>query len=251
MSTAPALRIEPSPEILDAARAWVDAIRPALDTGFVAAYLSGSVLLQGFDARRSRVNLLVVARDLSGDTLDAIAARLPQERGSVRIEPLFVTRAQIEKSLDTFPIEWLEIQERHLRLDGDDVFGGLEIPRAALRLQCEHELRVKHLQLRQAYLANAKHPGTLADILGASASGFAALFRTLVRLQGESPDAHTPHVVERVAHHYRLDGQALLGAHLVRASERRWKADEIGPLARRFVVEVDRLIQAIDALPTT
>ena len=48
-----------------------------------------------------------------------------------------------------------------------------------------------------------------------------------------------------------LDGQALLGAHLVRASERRWKAEEIGPLARRFVVEVDRLIQAIDALPTT
>jgi hypothetical protein len=147
------LRIEPSPEIVDAARRWLEQPRAALGPEFLAAYLTGSVLSQGFDPRHSRVNVLVVARDLSVDRLDAVARAIPSPAKGATIEPLFLTRRQIEKSLDVFPIEWLEMQERHLRLEGEDVFGGLEVPVTYLRLQLEHELRGKHIQLRQAYLA--------------------------------------------------------------------------------------------------
>src|SRR5437867_3138799 len=45
------LRIEPSPQVLDAARRWTEPVRTALGNDFLAAYLTGSVLLQGFDSQ--------------------------------------------------------------------------------------------------------------------------------------------------------------------------------------------------------
>jgi hypothetical protein len=248
MLTQNDLRIEPSAEILALARRWLAPVCSALGTEYVAAYLTGSVLTQGFDPRHSHVNVLVVARSLEAGLLDAVAQALPAQRRAPLVEPLFLTRSQIEESLDVFPIEWVEIQERHLRLDGDDVFTALEVPRTYLRLQCEHELRGKHIQLRQTYLLHRADGAVLTRTLRASASGFATLFRTLLRLRGEPVPADATRVIQRVADLYGLDAQGLLSAHLFRYATRRHKADEVHALYRRFLAEVERLIGALDEL---
>jgi hypothetical protein len=241
-------RIEPAPEIVDHARRWFEPVRTALGPDFVAAYLTGSVLTQGFDAKRSHVNLLVVARALEGPRLDAVARALPAQRRPPLIEPLFLTRAQIEHSLDSFPIEWIEIQERRLRIDGDDVFGEIEVPRTYLRLQCEHELRGKHIRLRQTYMLHHTDSALLARALRASASGFATLLRTMLRLRGEAPPADAARVIERVADVYHVDAQRLLAAHLFRYATRRHKSDEVLALYRGFLAEMERLIGALEEL---
>ncbi len=242
------LRIEPPAEILDAARAWIASVRPALGHEFLSAYLTGSVLSQGFDAEKSRVNLLIVARTLGMGELTAIHDALPTSKKPPHFEPLFLTRSQIEKSLDVFPIEWLEIQERHLLMEGDDVFATVQVPRTYLRLQCEHELRGKHIRLRQGYLTSGKDTVVLERLLRESASSFATLFRTLLRLSGESPPANTAHVIERVADLFEVDAQGLLVAHLVRYAGKRHTHEELSALYRKFLGEVDRLVVAIDRL---
>ncbi len=118
MADSTALRIQPPEQLIARTRDWLAPVRAAMGANFVSACLTGSVLTQGFDPRRSAVNLLVVARSLDGPALDAIARALPRRRALPRIEPLFMTRAQIEGSLDSFPIEWVDLQERHLLLDG-------------------------------------------------------------------------------------------------------------------------------------
>jgi len=242
------LRIEPSQEILGATRHWLESVRTALGGEFLACYLTGSVLTQGFSPKHSKVNVLVVSRKLDGDALDALARTLPEVRKPPHFDPLFMPQAQIARSLDSFPIEWLEIQEMHLLIEGQDVLLGLEVPRTYLRLQCEHELRSRAIQLRQAYIAQARHPDRLEPVLRASASSFATLFRTLIRLSGETPPGDAPHVIERVADLFRLDAEALLGAYLVRYTERRYRGGEVGTLYRRFLVEIERLVNAIDEL---
>lgn len=251
MSMTGELRIEPSSEILDATRQWLEKVRAALGNDFLAAYLTGSVLTQGFDVKHSKVNVLVVARELAIGTLDALRPNLAASKNPPHFDPLFLTLTQIEKSLDVFPIEWLEIQERHLRIEGDDVFAALQVPRTYLRLQCEHELRGKHIQLRQAYLGLAGKGDDLTKALRASASSFATLFRTLLRLHGETPPADNGKVIERVSDLFRLDAQGLLVAHLVRYSGRKYGADEMDALYRKFLVEIDRLVVAIDQLSVT
>jgi len=241
-------RIEPSQEILAASRQWLEGVRVAMGPEFLAAYLTGSVLTQGFELPRSRVNILVVARHLSGEVLDALATAVPESRRPPVFDPLFMTLGQIQKSLDSFPVEWTEIRETHLLIEGQDVIGSLDVPRTYLRLQCEHELRAKVIQLRQAYILSARHPDRLEPVLRASASGFAALFRTLIRLHGESPPADGAHVIERVADLYRLQADALLGAYLVRVNERRYRGSELLALYRRFLLETERLVSAIDQM---
>jgi hypothetical protein len=240
--------IEPPAEIVDRARKWFEPVRAAMGPDFVAAYLTGSVLTEGFDPKRSHINLLVVARALEGPRLDAVARALPAQRKQPLIEPLFLTRAQIEHSLDSFPIEWIEIQERRLRIDGDDVFGELVVPRTYLRLQCEHELRGKHIRLRQTYLLHHTDSAVLARALRASASGFATLLRTLLRLRDETPPADAGRVIERVAELFHLDAQRLLAAHMFRYATRRHKADEVLTLYGGFLAEMERLIGALEEL---
>ena len=239
-------RIEPSPETLDAVRKWLAPVRLAVHEEFLAAYLTGSVLTQGFDAKRSRTNVVVLTESLPDTALEALAKALPDPRDA-RIDPLFLSRRQLEKSLDTFPIEYLEMKERHLLLEGEDVLASIEVPRAHLRLQCEHELRGKHIQLRQFLLYNWSRPSRLGESLAASASGFATLFRTLLRLQGESPPAEPAQVVQRVADVFKLDAQGLLGAHLAKNAGFDPREDVLA-IYRRFNAEIERLIQAIDEL---
>ena len=242
------MRIEPSHAILTATRHWLEPVRAALGSEFLAAYVTGSALTQGFDERRSRVNVLVVSRSLNLDVLDAVRQRLPEDRKPPHFHPLFVTPRQIEKSLDVFPIEWIDIQESHMLIEGHDVLGGIEVPRGNLRLQLEHELRGKLVTLRQAYLAHARHPEELGLVLHAAASSFATLCRTLLRLRGESPPADTPKVIERVADVFGLSAEGLLAAHLVRYGDHHRRGHELHAFYRRFLVEVERLLNAIDEM---
>ncbi len=243
-----ASRIEPTAAVLDGVRRWLAPVREALGPGFLAAYVTGSALTHGFDPKRSRVNLLVVARSLEPDVLDRIAAVMPDARRTPRVDPMFMTKEQVGASIDVFPIEWLDLIERHLLVEGEDVVAGLEVPRTFLRLQCEHELRSKHLRLRHEYLASANRPERLAEVLARLASGFHTLFRTLLRLRGEEPPASTERVIEQVANHYGLDAGALLGAYLVRYAARRPEAGEARERYRKFLVEIERLTRAIDGL---
>ncbi len=246
----PLTRIEPPAAILDATRRWLAPVRDALGTDFVAAYLTGSVLSAGFDPKHSRVNVLVIARSLAPDVLDRIADALPDARKAPRCDALFMTREQIVSSLDVFPIEWLDLIERHLRLEGEDIFTGIEVPRTYLRLQCEHELRSKHLRLRHEYLLSARRPERLAEVLARLASGFHTLFRTLLRLRGEEPPTDPEALIKRVAEAYQLDGGALLSAHLTRYTSRRTDAAVAHERYRKFLVEIERLVDRIDRLPT-
>jgi hypothetical protein len=247
MLTESESRAEPSPAIVLASRRWLAPVRAALGPEFLAAYLTGSVLTTAFDPKRSRVNLLVVARTLDTGMLDRLAGVLPATKRAPHFEPLFLSRRQIEKSLDVFPIEWIEIRERHLLLEGEDVVATLDVPRTHFRLQLEHELRSKQIQLRQTLLAWPKKTAGLEHALRASASSFATLFRSLLRLRGEEPPAEAGRVYERTAEVFRLDAAALLAPHRLRHGGNA-KRGEIPARYRSFLTELDRLINAIDEL---
>jgi len=242
---------QPSPpapgEILEAARAWLEPVRRALGGEFVACYLTGSVLQQGYDPDKSGVNLLVLVRTLDMDVLDRVAGAMPA-RGRPRMDPLILAESQMRTSLDAFSIEWTEIVEMHLLLDGEDVLATLIVPRDNLRLQCEHELRTKLLSLRQAYLQSRDDASGLEVVLRSAATSFATLFRTLLRLGGETPANGTPQVIERIAELYQLDDRTLLDAWQVRFEPRKRKPDELRSLYRRFAVQIERLVEVIDTL---
>ena len=241
---------EPTTELLDTVRRWLAPVRQALGEDFLAAYVTGGALTEGFDPTRGTVNVLVIATALARESLDRLAAAIPRKTKPA-IEPLFITLEQLRSSLDVFPIEWLDVIERHLRIDGADMFDGLEVPRTNLRLQLEQELRGKHLRLRQEYLAGHESPERLRHTLAGMASGFHALFRTLLRLEGQLIPASPERVIEQLAELHGLEAKPLLGVHQLRAGDGPRGADDVRELYRRFLGEIERLVAAIDGLRVT
>ncbi len=241
-------RHEPAPPILTAARTWLAPVRAQLGEGFLSAYITGGAMNEGFDPTKRHVNVLVVTQELPMHRLDALAATVPHGNKPPHIDPMFMTMQQVQRSLDVFPIEWLDLKERHLLLEGVDLFESIEVPQTYLRLQVEQELRGKHLRLVQEYLTGAAHPERLHAALARLASGFHTLFRSLIRLHGEAPPASLERVIARVAEIHDLDAAALSGAHRLRAQKRHPGAEQTRVIYRAFLAQVERLTSAVDGL---
>jgi len=240
--------LEPTPLVLAAAQRWLAPVQARLGEHFLSAYITGGALNEGFDPDKRHVNVLVVTKELPLSEFDDVAAAVPQTSKPPHVDPLFMTMQQVQRSLDVFPIEWLDLKERHWRLEGVNLFDTLEVPEQYLRLQIEQELRGKHLRLVQEYLTGAAHPERLHAALARLASGFLTLFRSLVRLHGEAPPPSLERVIERVAQLYDLDANALTGAHRLRAQRKHPGAEETRAIFRAFLVQVERLTAAVDTL---
>lgn len=243
------LALAPSEAVLVAARQWLAPVEQFLGADLVTACITGGALQADFDPTRSRINLLVVARDLPITRLDALAEVMPRPRKGAAIDPMVLTLEQVERSRDVFPIEWLDVRERHFTLAGEPLFETIEVPPRKLRLQIEQELRGKHLRLVQAYLAGMDRPADLHATLAASASGFHTIFRALVRLHGEKAPATHDGIVARLAQLHGLDATALGGARRMRALSRAPSADETRATYQSFLAQIERLTHVVDGLP--
>jgi hypothetical protein len=89
------------------------------------------------------------------DDLDLIGRLGALGPGAVKLglaAPLLISTSLIRSSLDTFPLEWLEISTSHALLLGRDPFQDLSFAREHVRLQCERECAVLCISLRQRLL---------------------------------------------------------------------------------------------------
>jgi len=90
--------------------------------------------------------------------------------------PLVMTPRYIQASLDTFPLEFMEIQQAHRTVIGTSHFTELTFEEEHVRLQCEREIKALLIGLRQGLLASAgvvRFVGALEQDIGE------ALLRTL------------------------------------------------------------------------
>lgn len=126
--------------------------------------LFGAIAGGSFDITRHTARSVLVADDVSLDFLRRLAengAKLGKQRIAA---PLVMTEAYIKASCDTFPLELIEIQQNHVVVFGDDHFADLEFAEADIRYQCERELKVLAMNLRQGLLAAAGRDKILAEI---------------------------------------------------------------------------------------
>jgi hypothetical protein len=141
-----------------------------------------AVILYGPD----EAHLIVVARDLEPATLRALAAPCRWWLDRAGVWPRLLTPQLIKNSLDVFPIEMLELSQRRRVLHGRDPFVDLEVSPAALRVQCERELREKLMRLREAYVEH-HNERAMRGLLAASLASFTRIFRACLVLLGETP----------------------------------------------------------------
>ncbi|MBX3393867.1 MAG: hypothetical protein KF841_00725 [Phycisphaerae bacterium] len=124
----------------------------------------GPVLTPQFDfARMAAANVLILDRVELG-LLRRIAERGPDFGSRGIAAPLIMTPEYIRDSLDSFPLELLEIHLRRVTVFGEDCFDQIRIQPEHLRLQCERELKRVLIRCRQALLEAAGREEILSEI---------------------------------------------------------------------------------------
>jgi hypothetical protein len=100
--------------------------------------------------------------------------------------PLILPRDEFRRSLDAFPLEYGEIVRAHVRVYGDDPFGGVAIADEDLRRACETQVKSHLVHLREGFIEASHRPHRIAEMVTASAPAFASLLRSIARLSGTS-----------------------------------------------------------------
>lgn len=208
----------------------------------------GSAAGDDFLEGQSDLNLLVVLRTLDLSALD-IMRQFLKRVGKVRMPaPLMLTKEQIHTSADVFPIEYLEIQEKHKLLQGEDPFAGLEINQKNLRHECEHELKGRLMRLRQSFLeigANAKDLQAL--LLAAHNANFPA-FRAALRLKQVMPPLKKESVTAALAQHFELDGDLFKTVYQLRVKTLTLDGPGMRVIFEKYLAEVEKLAAIVDRL---
>lgn len=214
----------------------------------LSAVLYGSAVSADFDPRRSDVNLLLVLRRVNLEELARSAA--VQQRWLKRrvTRPLFLDPGYIDRSLDAFPVEFLNLKVQHRVLLGADLLSPLVIRQDHLRLQVERELKGKRLHLFQAWLDARESERRLRELMAVSLRDFAALFRALLHLrQVPVPDTRAE-LFAAVEATYGLEGRPFGEAiEALRTGDRRTLTSAFAPYADA----VTRLAETIDTARTT
>lgn len=213
-----------------------------------------SVVLYGSAARgeyregRSDLNLLVLL-----DHVDAAALRRGSAAAREWVEagnppPMLFGRDEWRQSGDAFAIEFEDILDAHRVLHGDDPFAHVAVDREHLRLQCEHELKAKQVQLREQYMLLAERPRELAQLFVRALPTFLVLFRTALRLAGRPVPREHDAVVRDTAALVGFDAAPL---DAVLAMRRDGKPDRLraeDPAAVGYLDAVARTVDFVDAL---
>ena len=158
----------------------VRTIKPYLS----AVYLFGSLARGEYIPGHSDINLLLILNDSSVTPLKK--ASVLQRKFGENVNLLCLTREYILTSLDTFPIELLDMKAHHIRLYGEDILPGLQISKEHLRLQCERELKAKISLLWQGLVGCGGDDKGLYEILAGHFSSLAALIQGIVYLYVEN-----------------------------------------------------------------
>jgi hypothetical protein len=130
-------------------------------------------------------NTLAVVDSVTADDLRACADRVASWHDAGLETPLILGAQEFGRSLDAFPYEFGAILADHVVVSGESPFEGLRVDAAHLRQACEIQARSHLLHLREGYLETRGRSDALAELISRSAAPFAALVRSVARLEGD------------------------------------------------------------------
>ncbi len=175
--------------------AFAEDILRGYDRGVHSFHLVGSAITPDYNEKRSDINSVVVLKEMDLGFLRFVAPLGRKHRKKAIAAPLIMTPEYISKSLDVFPIEFLDFKLIHKTVLGEDIFSELEIQKRHLRIQCERELKSKLIWLRQGYISSMGDKRLLTERLSESITGYMPLFRAIIYLLGYEPPVKRHDVV--------------------------------------------------------
>ena len=233
----------------------VTQLRAAYRERLASVVLYGSAAGGDHIPNRSDYNVLVLLESMPNAgimTSHAVAAsavaRAWREAGNP--PPLTMTLEEWRRSADIFPMEYADILERNRVLHGEPPFEGITVSPADLRLQLEHQVMGKLLQLRQGALLAGADGKRQTELVAASLSTMMVLFRAVLRLHGERPPTDNAATATRVGALAGFDAAPFVRAVRHVHGEEKLSPTESGQVLGGYLAAIEHLSRHLDGFAT-
>lgn len=235
----------------EVAREVAEKFKEIFEDELISVILFGSAAGGLYKPGKSDINLLIVLTEIGINKLGDIPPILEEFRKKNLSTPLLITEEFIRTSLDTFPVEFLNMQVMYQLISGKDVLKDLIFEKKWLRAQCERELKGKLLYLRQGFIETGGKKKALLTLISQSLRTFFFLFNGLLFLcDREIPESRLEKL-EILADKFQLDKK--LFKHLLEIYETGQSSGDEALIETtlKYVAEMTKLSREVDRLSET
>ena len=147
----------------------------------------GDVAAGDYVPTRSKIEFLVSVTDASFRRIKGLAPIVASWHRRRVATPLIVSTGYIQSSIDSSPVELLNMSLYHDLVWGSDVLSGLTFEHESLRVLCEREAKNRVQHIKQSYLDREGELKQIETLMADSIDHFVPLLRTLIHLHGKQP----------------------------------------------------------------
>jgi len=191
---------------------FADRIYKAFGDQLYSMMLFGSAAGGGFIEGKSDINTLIVLERVRVSDLEIIMEarqKYPPQAGKGLALPLIFERGHVASSLDTFPIEFSDMKQRHIALYGADPLADAVIEKKNLRYQCERELKSMLVNLRRGFLTTGGKRENIEALLENSLSSVLAAGRGMIWMADREPHDFIVDLLNDLREIYNADTSAI------------------------------------------
>lgn len=214
----------------------------------VSIFICGSSLSQDMARGKALIESVVVFKKLDFDQLHMSLSVV--DRGIKRsiAAPLFLTPGHIKTSVDTFPLEFLEMKENHLLIYGQDLLEDLRIDLANIRFVCEEQLKGKLIRIRQAYLEIGLRRKGMEALIKESLDSLFPVFKALLRLKDITPPSQKSQVVAKLSEAFGIEEDVFNAVLSDTQDDEKIGAEALESFLARYIKQIETLAEIADRL---
>jgi len=225
--------------------AFIQGLKEIYQEDLFSVTLYGNAASGEFVTQHSNLNILVILKSTELFILKQASKLVKRFKN---LTPLFLTKEYILSSIDIFPIEFLDMQENHIVLYGQDVLKEIQVDLKNLKFQCEQELKAKLLNLKQIYLSLNDHAANLKKPLFKAFISILHILRNVLRLKGIQPHYQKEELLKELAVNFKIDIGHWVKILAAKQKKIKLNKTEIEELFSVLIDNLEKIVQGVDAL---
>lgn len=228
-------------------RAYVKDVQRVYGDSLAGVLLYGSAVRGEFLPGRSNLNVVLVVTSTKADQLKKYGALHRRWAKEQIVVPLFVTQADLPAMSLVFPLEYLEMQEHHRLLAGQDPLVGLKVDQRHLCAEVLQSLRGNLLRVRQRFIEGGGTEEAITILLPLSLTAVLPCLRGVQRLLGRPVVSQGEPLLKDLETVFSVDLAGLRDAWLLKRGQISPGQKEVPRLMERYLESLEQLVQTVEA----
>ena len=207
----------------------------------ISIFIYGSAACDDYVKGSSDINSAIIFNNIG---ISELKKSLYMVNESIRHRintPLFLTKDHIMTSLDTFPIEFIEMKENHIILYGENVLSDINIDLSNIRFVCEEQIKGKLIRMRQGYLEVGLRKKGIEALIKESFDSLFPVFRGLLRLKGITPFKSKKENIKALGEAFGVDTSVLFAVHADKQNDRKISNQDLESVFFQYIEQLEKL----------